>query len=158
VKPAALAFLMLIVLPSGAMAQHPRGFVGAGPSSTVDREWYATVGGGAVVDLGTPWLSGGGQVEALISWPYFAGRGALFGQANLVPRAPMRPFVIGGIGMGEDAGPLVGAGLEVRGRSGRGGVRVSVEDFLARYHSYQPSGMFRVRTGHQIAVRASVLF
>lgn len=157
-KPAVIAFLMLIVLPGSVLAQNPRGFIGAGSSSTLNREWYGTVGGGALVDLGTPWLSAGGQVEALISWPYAAGRGALFGQANLVSRAPIRPFVIGGIGMGEDAGPLVGAGIEVRPHAGRGGLRVSVEDFAARYNSYEPSGTFRARTGHQIAVRASVLF
>jgi hypothetical protein len=62
----------------------------------------------------------------------FAGRGAVFAQGNLLARKPVRPFVLAGVGFGEDGGTLVGAGLEVRSPDTRIGFRVTVEDYVAR--------------------------
>ena len=92
-----------------ASAQDLRGFVAGGVMTDVNSGRYPAVGGGVVVDLGQPWVSGGAQGEAFFSWPYVAGRGALFAQANVVPRGPVRPFLLAGVGSGESAGPLAGA-------------------------------------------------
>jgi hypothetical protein len=146
---------------STASAQDARGFVGAAVSSNISHDHYAGVGGGVTIDLGTPWISAGGQGEALVSWPYFAGRGALFAQGNLAHTARFRPFVLGGYGFGEDAGPLVGGGVELREPQTRYGFRISVEDYVVRYDAAYESyvaGHPVTRTGHQVAIRASLLF
>lgn len=159
-RTALFLILSSSIAASAAVAQDTRGFIGAAMSSNVNQDHYAGVGGGVTIDLGTPWVSGGGQGEALISWPYFAGRGALFAQANLPNRSQFRPLMIGGIGMGEDAGPLVGAGVDMRQRGTRYGFRLTVEDYVVRYVSYETylTGHTVTRTGHQLAVRGSLLF
>lgn len=159
-KRLVLAAVMLTVFADLGSAQDARGFLGAAVSSSVNREWYAAVGGGMTIDLGTPWLSGGGQAEALISLPYVAGRGAIFGQFNVIPRSHIRPFVLGGAGFGEDSGRLVGAGIEFRDRANRYGFRMTVEDYLTRYETYSAPPVTRssVVTGHQIAIRGAMLF
>jgi hypothetical protein len=153
-----LAVLLIASICGRAAAQDARGYVGASFSSNVNQDRYAGVGAGGTIDLGTPWLSAGGQGEALISWPYFAGRGALFGQANVANSSPYRPFVMVGAGLGEEAGFLLGAGVEMRQRGSRYGFRVNVEDYLTRYDSYAGAGPAIARTGHQVVVRGSLLF
>lgn len=156
-----LIVLGLALLATTATAQEAavRGFAGAAATSSVDREWYAAAGAGVTIDLGTPWLSAGGQGEVLMSWPYFAGRGAVFGQFNALSRSTVRPFVLGGIGFGEESGPLVGGGIELRTPDSRHGVRLTVEDYLIRYDDYSSPALQPVRTtGHQVALRVSVLF
>jgi hypothetical protein len=151
--------LLLVAHPAGAQGLAVRGFAGVAATSTVNREWYQGAGGGVTVDLGTPWVGAGAQGEALISWPYFAGRGAVFGQFNAVPRSSVRPFVLAGTGFGEDSGPLVGAGVEVHAPNSRHGFRLSVEDYVHRYTAYSLATLQPVKTtGHQVAVRVALLF
>jgi hypothetical protein len=57
-----------------------------------------------------------------------------------------------GTGVGEEAG------VETRQRGTRYGFRVNVEDYLTRYDSYATAGRLIARTGHQVAVRGSLLF
>jgi hypothetical protein len=152
-----LIAMMLAVPAARASAQNVRGFAGAAVTGDVNNQHYNSFGGGALVDLGTPWLSAGAQAEALVSWPYFAGRGALFAQGNVVPAGPLRPFLLAGFAKGEESGALVGGGAEFRQAGSRLGFRVSVEDYVIRYTSYDGRD-FRNTTGHQVAVRGSVLF
>ncbi len=114
-----------------AQAQEFRGFAGAGMASDLNSR-YPSFGGGVLIDLPTDWLSAGAQGDMFVSWPYVAGRGAAFGQVNVVRRGTFRPFLVGGYGWGELAGPLVGAGLDVRFPARRLGLRASVEDYLIR--------------------------
>jgi hypothetical protein len=53
-KRLVLAAVMLTVFADLGSAQDARGFLGAAVSSSVNREWYAAVGGGMTIDLGTP--------------------------------------------------------------------------------------------------------
>ena len=136
---AAFAVLAVLAAAPCASAQSARGFA---------------FGGGAVVDLGQPWVSAGAQGEAFMSWPYFAGRGAVFAQGNLLAHKPVRPFVLAGVGFGEDGGTLVGAGLELRSPGTRIGLRVTVEDYFTR-----PSRRYGQQPAvNRIALRAGVLF
>jgi hypothetical protein len=152
---AAFAVLALLAAAPCASAQTAaRGFAFGGMMSEGYSEWFPAFGGGAVVDLGQPWVSAGAQGETFMSWPYFAGRGAVFAQGNLLARKSVRPFVLAGIGFGEDGGTLVGAGLEVRSPDTRLGFRVTVEDYLTR-RSDLYGQLPRV---HRIALRAGVLF
>ncbi len=159
-RQGSLLILLVLIAPAAARAQDARGFIGAAVSSSVNNEHHASVGGGVTIGLGPRWLSGGAQGEALISWPYVAGRGALFAQAQVANRSSFRPFVMAGMGMGEEAGPLVGGGFEMRERGTRYGFRVTIEDYVTRYDQYGPE--YRTgpiaRTGHQIAVRGALLF
>jgi hypothetical protein len=146
IRAVAIAVLLLAAsAASPASAQDLRGFAGGGVAGTVNSEHFPIFGGGAVADVAQPWISVGGQGEVLISWPYFAGRGAVFGQANLVVRKSLRPFVLVGTGFGEESGPFMfGGGVELRAPNSRYGFRVSVED--------------NVRTSHQISFRGALLF
>ena len=138
---------------TSAYAQDFRGFVGTGVTSDVNGQHFPGFSGGAVVDLGQPWVSAGAQAETFFSWPYFAGRGSVFAQGNLFPKGKVRPFVLGGFGWGEEGGTLIGAGMEFRpGETGLG-LRASIEDYVVRYQGYD-----RARTGHQVALRVGFLF
>lgn len=145
--------IAILVAAHGASAQDLRGFATAAVTSDVNNQHFPTFGGGVVVDLGQPWISAGGQGEALVSWPYFAGRGSLFAQGNLTAKRPVRPFVLAGVGFGEEGGRMFGGGVEFRPLNQRRGVRVSVEDYGVRYRGFDGR-----RTGHQVAVRAGILF
>ena len=103
-------------------------------------EHFPTIGGGILFDAARGWLSAGGQGELFSSNGYVAGRGGVIAQANVIRRRAVRPFVLGGYGWGEDAGAIMGAGIEVWG-SGRAGFRASVQDSRARipYKKHQPS-------------------
>lgn len=149
-----------------ASAQDVRGFVNGGVMSDMNNQHFPAVAGGALVDLGQPWVSAGAQGEVFMSWPYFGGRGAVFGQGNLVARGPVRPFVLGGFGWGESAGPMFGGGVDVGPRDRRIGFRFAIEDYLLRASGYDcsvvgcaadPHGG-RPFTGHQVTVRVGLLF
>lgn len=164
--------VMVLVSVSGAsaaLAQSVRGFVTGGVISDVNQQRFPSAGGGIVVDLGGPWVSAGAQAETFWQWPYFAGRGTLFGQVNPIPKGRIRPFVLAGIGYGETDGPMVGGGVELRPRHGPG-MRVSVEDYLSRIGGL-PCGSFGLQSycddnpraargylEHQVAIRVGVLF
>jgi hypothetical protein len=66
---------------------------------------------------------------------------------------------MGGVGFGEDAGPLIGGGLEVGAPNSRLGLRMSVEDYVRRVNVYSfgiASGDSELR--HQVAVRFGMTF
>jgi hypothetical protein len=147
-------------------AQELRGFAGAGVSSDINSR-YPAFGGGVLFGPPTSWLSVGVEGDVFVSWPYFGGRGAVFGQANVMRRSSVRPFVLAGYGWGESAGPMIGGGLELRVH-GRFGLRASVEDYLVRLPVFgcgsldpqancDPHGS-RLDTSHQLATRFSLLF
>ena len=155
---------------SVALAQAVRGFVAGGVISDVNHERFPSAAGGVLVNLGQPWLAVGAQGETFWLWPYFAGRGTVFAQGSLSPKGGIRPFVLGGVGFGESAGPLIGAGVELRPPNRRVGVRVSVEDYLSRIgrwpcesyglqsHCEANPRAARGYIEHQLAVRIGVLF
>lgn len=166
------AFILLAATmgPSIVSAQDVRGFVTGGVISDVNHQRFPSAGGGVLVDVGQPWLSIGAQGETFWQWPYFAGRGTVFGQGNLNPKGRIRPFVLGGVGFGETAGPMFGGGVELRPPNGSLGLRVSVEDYLSRIggldcasyglQSYCEGNPREARgyIEHQVAVRVGVLF
>jgi hypothetical protein len=162
--------ISLAPLASTASAQNVRGFVSGGVISDVNHQSFPSAGGGIVVNLGQPWVSAGVQAETFWQWPYFAGRGSLFGQGNLVSKGRIRPFVLAGYGFGETAGTLVGGGIEFRPVNQRVGLRFSVEDYLSRIGGLD-CGSFGLQSycdenpraargyiEHQLAVRAGVTF
>jgi hypothetical protein len=168
---AALVVIATVAAAGRLGAQDLRGFVAAGVVSDPNGQRFRGFGGGVLIDLGQPWVSAGGQGEMLVSWPYFAGRGAVFAQGNILRRGPLRPFVVGGMGFGESAGPMSGAGVDVRPGSRQIGVRAAVEDYLdhvagfdcaaygysqASCDAYLRGG--RAYTGHQVTFRIGVLF
>jgi len=107
----AVAALLFVAATQNASAQEVRGFAFAGTTSDSNSQRFPAVGGGVTVDLGQPWLAAGAQGETFFELPYFAGRGAVFAEGRILPRSTVRPLVIAGYGFGEDAGPLVGAGI-----------------------------------------------
>lgn len=140
------------------VAQEIRGFVGGGMMADVNDQRFPAFGGGVLLDSPTEWVSAGAQGEMFVSWPYFAGRGAVFGQVNPVQRGPLRPFLMAGYGFGESGGLLVGAGLEVRSRDRRRGLRASVEDYFAQVQQYPFRAGARSIIGHQLTVRVGLVF
>jgi opacity protein-like surface antigen len=160
----AAAMAVAVLVANAAAAQEVRGFVTGGVTGDVNGERFPAFGGGAVVDLGTPWLSAGGQGEAFFSGPYAAGRGAVFGQGN-IPAGPLvRGIVLGGLGFGEDSGPMFGGGLEIRPTGTRIGLRVTVEDFVGRLYGYSCPTQFAFCQStpdgylHQVVFRAGITF
>jgi hypothetical protein len=170
IRLATFVVLTIALDAPAALAQTVRGFVGGGVISDVNQQRFPSAGGGIVVDLGQPWVAAGAQGETFWQWPYFAGRGTLFGQVNLRVRGALRPFVLAGVGYGETDGPMVGGGFELRPPHGGPGLRVSVEDYVSRIGGL-PCGSFGLRSycdenpravrgyvAHQVAIRAGVLF
>ena len=165
--------LMVLLTHAGAsivLAQDFRGFVAGGVTSEVNQQQFPSAAGGVLVNLGQPWIAAGAQAETFWQWPYFAGRGTLFAQGDLIPKGRVRPFVLGGIGFGEAAGPMIGGGVELRATNGRHGVRLSIEDYLSRIdglpcqsfglQSYCDANPRQARSyiEHQAAFRVGVLF
>ena len=150
---AAVIAAATLVTAESASAQNFRGFVGGGVMSDVNDEHFPTAGGGVLFDLGQPWVSAGGQGEVFFSWPYVAGRGGMFLQGNVVPKGPVRPFVLAGFGSGESDGAMFGAGVEFRPRAGAAGFRASVEDYLAKVGAGA-----NYYTDHQITIRVALAF
>ena len=73
-------------------AQDLRGFVAGGVTSEGTDQRFPSAAGGVLVDVGQPWLSAGAQAETFWQWPYFAGRGTLFAQGNLISQGRIRPL------------------------------------------------------------------
>ena len=83
-----LAVLLALVTHAGVAtvsAQDLRGFVAGGVTSEVTHQ-FPSVAGGVLVNVGEPWVSVGAQGETFWQWPYFAGRGTLFAQGNLISK------------------------------------------------------------------------
>jgi hypothetical protein len=166
-----LVALGAALLAGDVSAQALRGFAGGGMVKDLNGQTFPAVSGGAVVDLPTSWFSAGAQGDMFISWPYFAGRGTVFGQVNVIRRGPVRPFLLGGFGFGEDGGPMIGGGVDVRVPNQRIGLRVSVEDYLAHVGGFDCFGLGytqaycdanlkggRPYTAHQTSLRVALLF
>ncbi len=126
-----LALGMASVGVPDAGAQAVEGFATGNLHRDVNEQPFGGAGGGVLVHLGR-WVAVGGEGDLFISIPYFAGRGTLFGQANLRPGTTVRPIVIGGISGGEESGPMLGGGVEIRPSRRRVGLRATVQDHLAR--------------------------
>lgn len=152
-----------------AHGQAVRPFAGAAIATEMNDHHFPAVGGGVVVDLPGSWFSAGAHGEALVSWPYFAGRGAVFGQLRVVRRRTITPLALAGYGFGEAAGPMFGGGVEIRSPGSRFGLRVTIEDYLARVgrsdcaweeqqfcDDYLNGG--RAYTVHQLSLRVAFLF
>lgn len=150
---AALVAMAILLDGSSATAQNLRGFLGGGAVGETNDQHYPAIGAGVLVDLGQPWVSAGGQGDMFFSWPYIAGRGGMFLQGNVVPKGPVRPFVLLGVGSGEADGAMTGAGVEFRPTSRAAGFRLCVEDYRTK-----AGGPIEHHTGHQLTVRAALSF
>jgi hypothetical protein len=166
---AALIMLATTMGHSVVSAQDLRGFATGGVTSDVNHQRFPSMAGGLVLNVGQPWLSVGAQGETFWLWPYFAGRGTVFGQGNLTSKGRIRPFVLGGAGFGVYGGPMVGGGVEIRQANRRLGVRVTVEDYLSQIsefdcapgslrHCGTTSRETRSHLEHQVALRVGLLF
>ena len=152
-----------------AHAQAVRPFAGAAVATEMNAHRFPTFGGGVVVDLPGSWFSAGAQGEVLVSWPYFGGRGAVFGQVRIAGRRTITPLALAGYGFGEADGPMFGGGVEIRSPGSRFGLRVTIEDYLARvggldcawagqsFCDEYPNGG-RPYTVHQPSLRMAFLF
>jgi hypothetical protein len=156
-----IAVIASVLLTSArpAAAQAVRGWAFTGRTTDINAQNFPAAGGGVLAEVGQPWLLAGLQGEALFHLPYVAGRGAVFAQGRILPKSPYRPFVLGGIGFGEDAGPMIGGGIEVGAPNSRWGLRMSVEDYVRRVDIYS----FGLATGgselrHQVALRFGITF
>lgn len=129
-------FMTTLVLagPSQVSAQQLHGFVTGGSSAGENGEQFPTIGGGVLIDVARGWVSVGGQGDLFFSNGYATGRGGVLAQANVVRRRAVRPFVVGGFGLGEDAGATFGAGIEVW--SGRVGFRASVQHYQTHVQGF----------------------
>jgi hypothetical protein len=151
--------LMVLASARPASAQAVRGWAFTGKTSDINAQNVAAAGGGVLAEIGQPWLLGGLQGEALFQLPYVAGRGAAFAEGRILPKSPYRPFVMAGVGFGEDAGPLIGGGVEVGAPNSRWGLRMSVEDYVRRVNIYSfglPTSASELR--HQVALRFGITF
>jgi hypothetical protein len=125
---------LVVAGPSQVSAQQLQGFVTGGTSAGENREQFPTVGGGVLLDVAKGWASVGGQGDVFFSNGYATGRAGVLAQGNIVRRRAFRPFVVGGYGWGEDAGPMFGAGIEWW--SGRLGFRASVQHYRTHVQGF----------------------
>ena len=136
-----------------ACAQNVRGFAAAGTTRDVNHQNFPTIGGGLLIEAGQPWVAVGAEAETFWSWPYFAGRGTVFGQVHVSSKQTVRPFALAGYGWGEEGGVMVGGGIEIRPRGSALGLRATVEDYVVHVRGYP-----NAYTGHQLAFRMGVSF
>ena len=168
----AVVLVMVTVLSHGrpAGAQEVRGFAGAGVASDLNSR-YPAAGGGVLLELPGSWVAAGAEGDIFTSGGYFGGRGAAFGQVNVIRRGTVRPFGLAGYGWGESGGPMIGAGVDVRFPGRRLGLRASVEDYLVQVGGFDCASLGytqsycdanlkggRAYTGHQVAMRFGILF
>ena len=132
------------------LAQEVQGFAAAGAQTNSFGETFPVFTAGATVDLGRRWISAGGQGDLFVSWPYFAGRGTVFGQLRPFPRRRVSPIVLGGVGFGEVSGPMLGAGLEVSS----GQRPFEAEDYRRRLR-FAPTHVFELRLSRRRAARTA---
>ena len=121
--------------PGQADAQILRGYTTVGVNADVNEHRFTSFGGGVLVDVAAAWVSAGGEAELLTSNGYFAGRGGPVAQLNAIHTPRVRVFGSGGFAWGEEAGPMIGAGIEWWSR-GFVGLRVRVSDYLARLEGF----------------------
>ena len=125
-----VAAAVLLSVAARAQAQQVRPFAGVGTSNEGSETQIFTVSGGALFELPKlSWLAAGGQADLFIYFPYLAGRGTVLVQADAVKRRGIRLFGLGGYGMGEIGGPMIGGGVEFS-PGGRIGFRATVQDYL----------------------------
>ncbi len=123
----ALALAALIVAaPRPAAAQPLSGFGTFSLTSDVNGQVFPGISGGVLLDVAGSWVSVGAQGDLLVSGVYFAGRGGPIVQVNVLRYRNVRLFALGGMAWGEEAGPVMGAGIDVWSRS-RIGFRASVQ-------------------------------
>lgn len=156
--------------PEPAAAQQRSVFVMAGISSDVNDQHFPSIGGGVLFDVASSWISVGGRGDIFFSGGYVAGRGGPITQVSLLRHRRVRPFALGGYAWGEEAGPMLGAGVDVEFRNGIS-VRVSVQDYFAQvggtdcgflgmpqsYCDTLPHAG-RPYTGHQLSVQAGLVW
>jgi hypothetical protein len=129
---AALAVVAFLgAMPRGVLAQPLRGFTTVSINGEQNGQTFSGASGGVLLDLADAWLSVGAEADLFVAWPYFAGRVGPLVQVNVVRHAPVRVFAIAGHSWGEQAGPMIGGGVEFRTRR-RVGFRATVQDYLAR--------------------------
>ena len=112
-----------------ALAQ-VEGFVTAGVNRDVNHQQFGGASGGVL--LTSRWLSIGAQGDAFFSPPYVAGRFTPFVQGNVFDLGGARLFLQAGKGYGEFKGVMYGAGIDLRRRGSRVGMRASLQTYLAQ--------------------------
>lgn len=127
----ALVLAGLIAAPRPAAAQPLLGFGTFSINSDLNGQVFNGVSGGILIDLAHSWVSVGAEADLFVAWPYFAGRGGPVAQLNFLRRAPVRVFALSGLSWGEQAGPMIGGGVELWTKR-RVGFRATVQDYLAR--------------------------
>jgi hypothetical protein len=147
---AALVIVGMLASAQPLAAQDASGFASAGTAGDGRNNRYATIGGGVVAQTGLPWVSMGAQGDV---FPPSVPRATIFVQGNVFPHGDVRPFLLAGLSWGVLAGPVYGAGLELRPRGTRLGFRGSVENYLHRRY-----GVSGDTTENQVTVRLGILF
>lgn len=130
-----LVAAFLCAAPRTAAAQQLLGFAAFTINRDVNGSQYAGAAGGVLVDVARSWISLGAQGDLFVSIPYVAGRGGPLVQLNIVRHERIRVFGIGGMGWGEQEGPMFGGGLDVW-PSRRVGIRATVQDYLVRIQGF----------------------
>jgi len=133
---------------SPVAAQERHYFVTGGFSRSINDELFPGVGGGVLVELPGSWVSVGARGDVLFSGGYAAGRGGPIAQVALVRRRSARPFVMAGFAWGEEAGPMLGAGIDVWSR-GRTGFRASFQDYVTNVSN---------TAAHQLALQFGIVW
>lgn len=147
---AALLIAGVLALARPLAAQDASGFASVGSAGDGRNNRYPSVGGGVVAETGLPWVSLGAQADL---FDLTVPRATIFVQGNVNPKGDIRPFVVAGLGWGVLAGPMYGAGVELRPVGSRIGLRGSVENYIR--HRSSVSGR---TTENQISVRLGILF
>ena len=129
-----LAAVALLGVEAGSATAQPLQAYGAfSISGDLNDSMLPGASGGVLYDLGAL-VSAGVQGDLLVSGGYAAGRIVPFAQVNAIRERSVTVFVTGGIGIGEQKGPMYGGGVELwTGR--RIGVRAAVQDYLTRVAS-----------------------
>ena len=165
----ALVLAGSVAVPRAGAAQPLFGFATLSHNSDLNGQRFGGASGGVLVDLARAWISVGAEADLFVSWPYFAGRVGPLVQVNLLRGAPVRIFALTGTSWGEQAGPMIGGGVEVWTR--RIGFRATVQDYLARVEGID-CGLYgidpqscetgfhggRPWTSHQPTVQVGIVF
>jgi opacity protein-like surface antigen len=166
---AVLTAALAVSAAQAAAAQQWLGYAALSVNSDLNDQRFPGIAGGVLVDVARSWVSVGGQGDMFFSGGYVAGRGGPIAQINVLGRSPVRAFVLGGYAWGEQAGPMIGAGVDIG--KGRVRFRVSVQDYLARVNGFDCALMGleqaycdanfhggRSYTGHQPSVQVGIVW
>jgi hypothetical protein len=166
---ALIASGLAVSAPQPAAAQQWFGYAAFSVNSDLNDQKFPGVAGGVLVDVARSWVSLGGQGDLFFSGGYVAGRGGPIAQINLMRGRPVRAFALGGYAWGEQAGPMIGAGVDIG--KGRVGFRVTVQDYFARVQGFDCALMGldqaycdanfhggRSFTGHQPSVQVGIVW